>query len=90
MKPIRVLIADDHTLVRESLVGVLNASGCCQVVGQAADGTDAIAKALALQPDVAIIDISMPGLSGVEVVRRLQSQLPARRCLVLKNHEDEE
>ncbi len=90
MKPIRVLIADDHTLVRESLVGVLNASGCCQVVAEAADGGSAIARALELQPDVAIIDISMPGLSGVEVVRRLHREAPNVRCLVLTMHEDEE
>lgn len=90
MKPIRVLIADDHTLVRESLVGVLNASGVCQVVAEASDGSEAIAKALALQPDVAIVDISMPGLNGVEVVRRLHQELPQVRCLVLTMHEDEE
>jgi DNA-binding NarL/FixJ family response regulator len=90
MNPIRVLIADDHTLVRESLVGVLNASGCCQVVAEASDGSEAIAKALALQPDVAIVDISMPGLNGVEVVRRLHHELPNTRCLVLTMHEDEE
>ena len=90
MKPIRVLIADDHTLVRESLVGVLNASGCCQVVAEAADGSEAISTAVALQPDIAIVDISMPGLNGVEVVRRLHHEMPAIRCLVLTMHEDEE
>lgn len=90
MKPIRVLIADDHTLVRESLVSVLNASGECQVVGEAADGVQAIEKALALQPDVVIVDVSMPHLNGVEVVRRLRAELPQARTLVLTMHEDEE
>lgn len=90
MNPIRVLIADDHTLVRESLVSVLNASGVCQVVAEAADGVTAVEKALELRPDVAIIDISMPRLSGVEVVRRLHAELPATRVLVLTMHEDEE
>lgn len=90
MKPIRVLIADDHTLVRESLVSVLNASGECQVVGEAADGVQAIEKALALRPDVVIVDVSMPHLNGVEVVRRLRAELPESRTLVLTMHEDEE
>lgn len=90
MSLIRVLIADDHTLVRESLVSVLNASGACQVVAEAADGVTAVEKALQLRPDVAIIDISMPGLSGVEVVRRLHAELPTTRTLVLTMHEEEE
>ena len=90
MNPIRVLIADDHTLVRESLVNVLDASGACKVVAQAADGLTAVEKALLVRPDVAIVDISMPGLNGVEVVRRLHAELPATRTLVLTMHEDEE
>jgi DNA-binding NarL/FixJ family response regulator len=90
MTPIRVLIADDHTLVRESLVNVLDASGECKVVAQAADGLAAVEQALKMRPDVAIVDISMPGLNGVEVVRRLKSELPATRTLVLTMHEDEE
>ncbi|MEO7250985.1 MAG: response regulator transcription factor [Arenimonas sp.] len=90
MNPIRVLIADDHTMVRESLVSVLNASGVCQVVGEAADGVIAVEKALQLRPDVAIVDISMPRLNGVEVVRRLRVELPATRTLVLTMHEEEE
>jgi DNA-binding NarL/FixJ family response regulator len=88
--PIRVLIADDHTIVRESLVGVLEASGECHVVGQAADGIEAIEKALALRPDVAILDISMPRLNGIEVVHRLHAELPSTRTLVLTMHEEEE
>jgi DNA-binding NarL/FixJ family response regulator len=90
MNPHRVLIADDHTLVRESLVNVLEASGACKVVAQAADGLEAVEKALQVRPDVAIVDISMPGLNGVEVVRRLHAELPATRTLVLTMHEDEE
>jgi DNA-binding NarL/FixJ family response regulator len=90
MNPIRVVIADDHTLVRESLVSVLNASGECTVVGEAADGMQALEKALALRPDVMIVDVSMPHLNGVEVVRRLRAELPETRTLVLTMHEDEE
>jgi DNA-binding NarL/FixJ family response regulator len=90
MSTIRVLVADDHTLVRESLVNVLDASGVCTVVAQAADGLAAVEKALQVRPDVAIVDISMPGLNGIEVVRRLHAELPQTRTLVLTMHEDEE
>ncbi len=90
LRPLRVLIADDHTLVRESLVAVLEASGRCEVVGQAANGLDALALATALDPDVAIIDISMPGLGGLEVVRRLGADAPRTRALVLTMHEEQE
>lgn len=90
MSLIRVLIADDHTMVRESLVSVLNASGACQVVAEAADGVSAVEKALEFHPDVAIIDVSMPRLNGVEVVRRLHAELPATKVLVLTMHEEEE
>ena len=87
---IRVLVADDHTIVRESLVSVLNGSGACIVVGEAADGLAAVEKAMQLRPDIAIVDISMPGLSGIEVVRRLHAELPSVRTLVLTMHEEEE
>lgn len=87
---IRVLVADDHAIVRESLVSVLDRSGECTVVAEAADGLSAVEKATALRPDVAIVDISMPGLSGIEVVRRLHADLPSVRTLVLTMHEEEE
>lgn len=87
---IRVLVADDHTLVRETLVAALDASGECLVVGQAADGIDAVEQCLRLQPDIAIVDISMPRLNGIEVVRRLRADLPQMRILVLTMHQEEE
>ncbi|KGM57599.1 LuxR family transcriptional regulator [Lysobacter arseniciresistens ZS79] len=90
MHPIRVLIADDHTLVRESLVGVLQADGEVVVVGQAADGPGLLALAAVARPDVVITDISMPGLNGIEVVRRLHEQLPEARVLVLTMHQEDE
>ena len=87
---IRLLIADDHTVLRECLVTSLRASGDCLVVGETGDGITAIELAHALQPDVAIIDISMPRLNGVEVVRRLATELPRTRVLVLTMHEEDE
>jgi DNA-binding NarL/FixJ family response regulator len=87
---IRILLADDHTVLRESLAAVLHASGDCAVVGEASDGVEAIEKAVALRPDVAVVDISMPRLSGIEVTRRIATQLPHTRVLVLTMHEEEE
>lgn len=89
MKPPRVLIADDHTLVRESLVGVLRGGGI-EVVAQAADGIETVERALQTRPDVVVVDISMPRLNGIEVVRRLREALPATRVLVLTMHEEDE
>jgi DNA-binding NarL/FixJ family response regulator len=86
----RVLIADDHTMVRESLVSVLQADGDVQVVAQAADGFDAVEKAVQLRPDVVIVDLSMPRLSGIEVIRRLREAVPAARVLVLTMHQEDE
>src|SRR5687768_14262745 len=90
MPPIRVLVADDHTLVRESLVGVLQADGDVQVVAQAADGIETMEQALATRPDIVIADLSMPRLNGIEVVRRLREALPETRVLVLTMHQEDE
>ncbi len=90
MKPIRVLVADDHTILREGLVALLNGSGDCQVVAQAGDGAAAVELALKTRPDVVVCDISMPGLNGVEVVRRLTKELEDVRILVLTMHAEEE
>lgn len=88
--PIRILIADDHTLVRESLVGLLQAEGDVQVVAQAADGIETVEKALASRPDIVVADLSMPRLNGIEVVRRLKEALPNTRVLVLTMHQEDE
>lgn len=87
---IRVLVADDHTIVREGIVSLLRDSGRCEVVAEAANGVEAVEKALATRPDVALIDITMPRLNGMEVVRRIRTELPATRVLVLTVHDDEE
>jgi DNA-binding NarL/FixJ family response regulator len=87
---IRVLVADDHTIVRQGVVSLLEASGDCQVVAQAGDGAEALEQALATRPDVAVLDIGMPRLSGLEVVRRLRQEAPHTRLLVLTMHEEEE
>lgn len=86
----RILIADDHTMVRESLVSVLQAEGDVQVVAQAADGIEAVEKAIETRPDIVVADLSMPKLSGIEVVRRLREALPETRVLVLTMHQEDE
>lgn len=90
MRPIRVLVADDHTIVRQGLVSLLEDSGECQVVAQAGDGLEALAKARETRPEIAILDLSMPRLNGLEAVRRLHTELPEVRLLVLSVHEEEE
>lgn len=90
MAAIRVLIADDHTLVRESLVGLLQSEGDVQVVAQAADGIETVEKAIAVRPEVVVVDLSMPRLGGIEVVRRLREALPDARVLVLTMHQEDE
>jgi DNA-binding NarL/FixJ family response regulator len=90
MKTIRVLVADDHAVLRDGLVALLNASGDCTVVAEAADGIVALEQAHAHHPDVVVIDISMPRLNGIEVVRRLSQELPSVRTLVLTMHAEEE
>ena len=86
----RVLIADDHTMVRESLVKVLEAGGDVEVVAQAADGIEAVEKAELTRPDIVVTDLSMPRLGGLEVVRRLREKLPGTRVLVLTMHQEDE
>lgn len=88
--PIRVLIADDHTLVRESLASLLQAGGDVQVVAQASDGLETVEKAIATHPDVVVTDMSMSRLNGIEVVRRLREALPQTKVLVLTMHQEDE
>ena len=87
---IRVLLADDHTLVRQGLAGLLRGGPGFEVVAEAADGNEAIEKALATKPDIAVLDISMPRLGGLEATRRIRKALPQTRVLVLTMHDDEE
>jgi DNA-binding NarL/FixJ family response regulator len=87
---IRVLVADDHTIVRQGVVSLLQASPDCTVVAEAADGLEAVELARATRPDVAVVDLGMPRLSGLEAVRRIRQEVPHTRILVLTMHEEEE
>jgi two-component system, NarL family, response regulator NreC len=88
MNVIRVLLADDHAIVREGLKALINAQPGLEVVGEAADGLTALALAAELDPDVAVVDMSMPGLNGAQVTSRLLQARPGRKVLALTVHED--
>ena len=90
MDKIRVLVADDHTIVRQGLIGILAGNPEMEVVAEASDGYEAAEKAIKTKPDVAVLDVSMPHLSGLEAARRIREALPATRILVLTMHDDEE
>jgi DNA-binding NarL/FixJ family response regulator len=83
---IRVLIADDHKIVRDGLKGILAATADIEVAAEAAGGDEALALVRANDYDVALIDMSMPGLSGIDLVKRLRSEKPRLRLLVLSMH----
>jgi two-component system response regulator NreC len=87
--PIQILIADDHGVLRAGLRALLSAEPDMQVVGEAADGQETLHMANELCPDVVLLDISMPGLGGVETTRQLTKNLPDARVLILTVHEDE-
>jgi DNA-binding NarL/FixJ family response regulator len=87
---IKVLLADDHSIVRAGLARIIEESGDIQVVAEASDGREAIKKAMEAQVDVAVVDISMPGLDGLEVITQLQTLNPRLPVLVLTMHEEEQ
>lgn len=90
MKPIRVLVADDHALFRKGVVDLLRSAEGFRVVGEAKDGRDATAKALALRPDVVLTDVYMPGMDGIEATRRIKAALPSTMIVVLTVSEEDE
>ena len=87
---IKVLLADDHSIVREGLKKVLEDSNEIKVISEAADGEAALDKVMNKKPDVAIIDISMPGMDGLEVVTRLTSYCSDVPVLILTMHDEEQ
>jgi two-component system response regulator NreC len=89
MSRLRLLLADDHTVVRQGLRKVLEERPEWEVVAEAGDGREAVRQAEAHKPDVAIVDVAMPLLNGIETTRQITRKSPATRVLVLSMHADE-
>jgi DNA-binding NarL/FixJ family response regulator len=87
---VRVMVVDDHQVVREGVISMLKAADEIEVVGQAANAAEAIQKAKALKPDVILLDIRLPGVSGWEACRTLTMELPQTRVIMLTSFEDED
>ena len=86
---IATVLADDHPIVRQGLRTLLENKGRCQVVGEAANGLEAIDLITDLQPDLAVLDVQLPDLGGLEVARRARDQAPGTRIIMLSMHGDE-
>ena len=89
MARVRILIADDHEVVRAGVRGMLAAEPDWEVCAEAEDGRRALALAVVLKPDLAVIDVAMPGLNGIDLTRRLRRLLPKTGVLVLTMHQQE-
>jgi DNA-binding NarL/FixJ family response regulator len=89
MNQIRILLADDHTVMRRGLRLLLERQATFGVVAEAADGRQAVEQAEATEPDVAVLDIAMPNLSGIEAAQRIHSSLPNTAIVILSMHSDE-
>ena len=90
MKKIRVLIADDHTLVRDGIRALLALVADVEVVGEAANGKEALEKVKELLPDVVLMDLAMPIMNGLEATRRIRREFPRTRVLAITQYDDSE
>lgn len=88
-EPIRVVLADDHAVVRKGIRNFLEEDGDIQVVAEAADGAEAVALAAQHQPQVAVLDIQMPRMNGIEATRRIKAELPQVKILILTAYDDD-
>lgn len=89
MPKLRLLLGDDHTLVRQGLRKILEERADWEVVAEVGDGRDAIRRAVALKPDVAILDVGMPQLNGIDATQQIVRRVPGTRVLILSMHSDE-
>jgi DNA-binding NarL/FixJ family response regulator len=87
--PIRVVLADDHAVVRKGIREFLEEEGDIVVVAEAVDGAQAVSLVVELRPDVAVLDVQMPGMGGIEATRQIKAQSPAVRVLILTAYDDD-
>jgi NarL family two-component system response regulator LiaR len=90
LRKIRILIADDHAVVREGTRRILEQEPDMEVVGEAGDGEEAVNLATSLKPDVAIVDVSMPKMDGIEATRRIKAACPSINVLILSAYDDDQ
>jgi two-component system response regulator NreC len=90
MAKIRVLVVDDHTIVRDGICALLRLAGDIEVVGEAANGREALEMVRKLMPDVMLIDIAMPNMNGLEATRHIRKEFPRVKVLVLTQYDDKE
>lgn len=90
METIRILIADDHPVVRDGLAAILSTQADFQVVGEAAKGPEVLAQVAALQPDIILLDLEMPELDGVEVLRRVRLEFPETQAIIFTAFDTDE
>lgn len=88
MDKIRVLLVDDHAILREGLRALLGYYHDVQIVGEAQDGAEAVARVEELRPDVVLMDIAMPGMNGLQATQQIREHYPSTRVLILTQHED--
>jgi DNA-binding NarL/FixJ family response regulator len=84
---VRILIADDNQMIRRAMATLLSAEPEWEVCGEACDGTDTIAKSRELRPDLVLIDVRMPGKSGLETARTLRQEMPGIRTIIISDHD---
>jgi len=87
---IRMLVVDDHNLVRQAILNLLPEDGCIEIVGEASNGSQAVAKARELQPDVILMDLYMPGVDGLTATRLIKRELPDTQIILLTVSTDED
>lgn len=90
MKPITVLLADDHHLVCQGLLALLRLSKDIEVVGEAHNGSEAVSMTLKHRPDLIVMDLSMPVMNGIEATRQILAENPSAKVIILSGHDDEE
>ena len=89
MASLRVLVADDHEIVRKGLCSIVDEQADWEIAGEASDGREAVDKAKALRPDVSVVDVSMPGLNGLEATRQILRHDAEAKVLILTMHESD-